>query len=478
MNNLSIKSLKNMHNLHIDTIKSVYSSISVPGSKSISNRALLLSSISNQNTKLYGLLDSDDTNIMLKALEILGVIIVKHDDFIEIYGDFSKFKVKKAELFMGNAGTAMRPLTAILSLMQGEYILKGIQRMHERPIKDLVEGLKSIGADIKYLEYNGYPPIQINPAYIDNNKKIILKANTSSQFLSSVLMALPILKSDKDLLIEIDGEIISRPYIDLTIKLMHQFGVKVIDNNNQFIIKAHSIYNSPKEFHIEGDASSASYMIACGLLGGELTIKNVGKNSIQGDVGFVQAARQMGANILLNDTSITAYKSTLHGGVIDCLLIPDAAMTLAILALFASSPTTLTNIASWKVKETDRIKAMHTELTKLGASIQSGDNFITINPPLRWLQPDGIDTYDDHRMAMCFALCAFSENLNGITINDPACIAKTYPTFFEDLYKIAEFGAETVENVEFTDASLDTVKEVFAKRKSAIAKVLKYLEDK
>ncbi len=442
VNNIyNLEKLKTLDNILVPPLylKELDSSVAVPGSKSITNRALLLASLCQQSIKIYHSLYSEDTHIMLQALQNLGVEIQQQSDYIIITSNLVEgiYSVKKANLFMGNAGTAIRPLCAVLALTQGEYILDGIERMRQRPIADLVEGLQSIGANIAYLNNHGYPPILIKPAKLHSNHIINIKANTSSQFLSSILMAAPLLSTKNDVIINITSSIISRPYVQITLDVMQQFGVVVIKNNDQFIIPQSSIYRAPENniFMVEGDASSASYMIAAGILGGKVTISNLNNHSIQGDIAFVQAAQKMGANIEINNNNISAYKSTnLYGAEIDCLDIPDAAMTLCILALFASGSTKLTNIASWKVKETDRILAMHNELSKLGAVVVSGADFIHITPPTKLIQPlGGIDTYDDHRMAMCFSLCAFSPQLQGIKINNPSCVAKTYPNFFVDL---------------------------------------------
>ncbi|MFM2344201.1 MAG: hypothetical protein RLZZ210_811 [Pseudomonadota bacterium] len=445
----NIEYLASIPYLDMPYLHNVSGEIAVLGSKSISNRALLLASVCKNSTNIHGLLHSDDTKVMLDALKILGVDvnIDQEKNIITIKGNGTKYPNQQANLFMGNAGTAMRPLTAMLACMGGEYTLHGVPRMHERPIKDLVDGLAHIGANIEYLNNDGYPPIKILSPNFDFTKKIMIKGNVSSQFLSSLLMAIPTLGAEQDIKINIDGELISKPYVYLTLAVMQKFGVNVIHNlddaqNNYLIIPKDSIYISPSDFYVEGDASSASYMIASGVIAGNesITVTNVGKNSIQGDIAFVDALKQMGAKIEQNEFTTTAYKSNLVGAEIDCIAIPDAAMTLATVALFAHGSTTLYNIESWKVKETDRILAMYNELTKLGAVVEYSNNHIKITPPVNdsaWQQPhQGINTYDDHRMAMCFALCAFSDKLNGIKINHPACIAKTYPEFFTHLYGV------------------------------------------
>jgi 3-phosphoshikimate 1-carboxyvinyltransferase len=470
ISDLNIENLKQKTYLDIPSLMHANMHLCVPGSKSLSNRALLLASICGATTHINGLLNADDTNVMLQALTQLGVDIQSNqNNAVAIHSQKKHaYNVHQAHLDMGNAGTAMRPLTAMLACMalnnnndnsstssDYDYTLYGIQRMHERPIQDLIDALQKLGCNIEYLDNMGYPPVRIlgataNSITTSNHDKIYIKGNISSQFLSSLLMAIPIitLNQNRDVTIYIEDDLISKPYVYLTLDTMQKFGVTVTHNlqdeaNICLHISAGSCYQTPHVFDVEGDASSASYFIAAGIIAGDTTgvcIDNLGSNSIQGDIAFIHAARLMGANIDLQGNCICAYKSTLHGAIIDCKSIPDAAMTLAILALFVQNgePTTLYNIASWKVKETDRILAMHTELTKLGAKVTYTHNELTIYPPLpeKWIQPlHGIDTYDDHRMAMCFALCAFCKNLKGIRINNPACVAKTYPQFFEHLYQ-------------------------------------------
>jgi 3-phosphoshikimate 1-carboxyvinyltransferase len=448
--------------LTLQHIKQISGSISIPGSKSISNRVLLIASLCQQSTAIHGLLDATDTRVMLAALHELGVNIQQLKSTLIVNKGLSisaDIKHKEQKLFMGNAGTVIRPLAAILTCINNNtnYILHGVERMHQRPIKDLVDGLRQIGANIDYIENEGYPPIKIKPSNLNIHKDISIKGNVSSQFLSSLLMALPITLNsnsniNNNINIVIEGELISKPYIDITLNIMQQFGIDVINHDNsyqKFTIPSNSIYNSPRVFNVEGDASSASYFIAAGVLASDdngLKIDNIGSNSIQGDIKFVHALQAMGADITLNNTSIVCHKSQhkLIGTTIDCLTIPDAAMTLAIIALFAQGTTTLTNIASWRVKECDRIEAMHTELLKFGAEVHSGKDFIRITPSLQAknqrISPtiiNGVNTYDDHRMAMCFALCAFSEKVTQVVINDPECVEKTYPNFFNDLLRLS-----------------------------------------
>ena len=421
----------------LKAVQSVSGQVTLPGSKSITNRILLLSAIADGATTIIGPLFSDDTLHMIDALKKLQVDLTQKDNGdILIHGTRGNFKNKSAEIFLGNAGTAFRPLTAALSFSKGQYTLSGLPRMHERPIKDLVDALLQLNADITYLGQEGYPPLKIYPSEIMINGPIKIRGDISSQFLTSLLMAMPLTK--KEVVIEIEGDLISKPYIDITLNLMARFGihVKKIDWKH-FVIPGSSSYVSPGEIFVEGDASSASYFLAAGALAGDIEVKGIGRNSIQGDVKFAEALVLMGADINILEASIQVTKvAALQAINLDCNHIPDAAMTLAVLAIFAKGTTTLLNIGSWRVKETDRIKAMATELRKLGAAVTEGNDFIEITPPLKIKEHVEIDTYDDHRMAMCFSLVSL-RNIP-ITINDPACVNKTFPTYFEVLESIVK----------------------------------------
>ena len=421
----------------LKAVHSVSGQVTLPGSKSITNRILLLSAIADGATTIIGPLVSDDTLHMIDALKKLQVDLTQKDNGdILIHGTRGNFKNKSAEIFLGNAGTAFRPLTAALSFSKGQYTLSGLPRMHERPIKDLVDALLQLNADITYLGQEGYPPLKISPSEIMINGPIKIRGDISSQFLTSLLMAMPLTK--KEVVIEIEGDLISKPYIDITLNLMARFGihVKKIDWKH-FVIPGSSSYVSPGEIFVEGDASSASYFLAAGALAGDIEVKGIGRNSIQGDVKFAEALVLMGADINILEASIQVTKvAALQAINLDCNHIPDAAMTLAVLALFAKGTTKLLNIGSWRVKETDRIKAMATELRKLGAAVTEGNDFIEITPPLKIKEHVEIDTYDDHRMAMCFSLVSL-RNIP-ITINDPACVNKTFPTYFEVLESIVK----------------------------------------
>jgi 3-phosphoshikimate 1-carboxyvinyltransferase len=419
----------------LKAVQSVFGQVTLPGSKSITNRILLLSAIAKGETTIKHPLQSDDTHHMIEALKILQVDLTqKENGDILIQGAQGQFKNKSAEIFLGNAGTAFRPLTAALAFSQGDYMLSGVPRMHERPIKDLVDALLQLNADITYLNEEGYPPLKISPAEIIINGSVKIRGDISSQFLTALLMAIPLTK--KEVSIEIIGDLISKPYINITLNLMNRFGVQVKKIDWQyFVIPGSGGYVSPGEIFVEGDASSASYFLAAGALAGNIDVKGIGKNSIQGDIKFTEALTLMGAEIQILEGSIKASKaSSLQAINLDCNHIPDAAMTLAVLALFAKGTTKLHNIGSWRVKETDRIKAMATELKKLGAEVVEGEDFIEITPPLHIKENIEIDTYDDHRMAMCFSLVSL-KNIP-IIINDPACVNKTFPTYFEVLESI------------------------------------------
>ncbi len=418
-----------MEFLDLPQLCSSSGSVRLPGSKSISNRVLLLAALSEGETEVRDLLASDDTERMLDALKALGLGVVHlGGENWRITGSGGRFPVKQAELFLGNAGTAFRPLTAALALAGGDYVLKGVARMHERPIGDLVDGLRQLGADITYLANEGYPPLHLKPANIQPGGVVKVRGDVSSQFLTGLLMALPL--PGPEVVVEVVGELISKPYIEITLATMARFGVVVErDGWQRFTIKAGSRYLSPGTIYVEGDASSASYFLALGAIGGgPVRVEGVGRDSIQGDVKFAEALEKMGARIEVgpNWMEARAPENGLVAVDLDCNHIPDAAMTLATAALFAKGKTTLRNIASWRVKETDRIAAMATELRKLGAEVEEGADYICVTPAA--LHPAAIDTYDDHRMAMCFSLAAFGTPLR---INDPKCVAKTFPDYFE-----------------------------------------------
>ena len=427
--------------LDLPAAKHARGTVTLPGSKSISNRVLLLSALARGTTRIEGLLESDDTAVMLAALDQLGVRVDRHSTESVSVSGVPDFPVKNAKLFMGNAGTAIRPLTAALAVMGGHYTLSGVPRMHERPIGDLVEGLQEMGARINYLERPGYPPIEIlAPDHL--NDRVRVQGSVSSQFLTAVLMSAPLVvaRSGRALTVEVVGELISKPYIEITLNLMARFGVEVERHGwQQFVIRSEAAYRSPGSIFVEGDASSASYFLALGAIGGgPLRVLGVGAQSIQGDVAFADVVQAMGAHVVREEASIEVTGLNVTAGQKlkafdrDFNLIPDAAMTAAALALFADGPCTLRNIASWRVKETDRIHAMETELRKLGARVESGPDWLRVFPVEAGQWRDAsIDTYDDHRIAMCFSLAAFGES--SVRIMDPGCVSKTFPTYFDVL---------------------------------------------
>jgi 3-phosphoshikimate 1-carboxyvinyltransferase len=419
--------------------------VTLPGSKSISNRTLLLAALAKGDTLLRGLLDADDVERMLEALTALGIAIDSSPGSrnFRVRGSSGRIPARAAKLFLGNAGTAFRPLTAVLAFAGGDYELSGVARMHERPIGDLVDALRALGARIDYLGAAGFPPLAIRRDKVDPARprdRVAVRGSVSSQFTSALLMALPELATRlaQPITIEVEGELISKPYVAITTNLMRRFGVTVAQQGwRSFTVPGGARFESPGSIRVEGDASTASYFLAAGALGGgPVRVTGVGGASIQGDVAFADVLERMGAAVRRGDDWIEAASGPrrLSGIEVDCVAIPDAAMTLAVVALFASAPTTLTGIASWRVKETDRIAAMATELAKLGAQVDARDDRMTITPPAR-LEAATIDTYDDHRIAMCFALAALGGV--GVRINDPDCVRKTFPDFFAAFRAIA-----------------------------------------
>ncbi|MGJ7485166.1 bifunctional 3-phosphoshikimate 1-carboxyvinyltransferase/cytidylate kinase [Variovorax sp. LT2P21] len=421
--------------------------VRLPGSKSISNRVLLLAALAEGTTTVHDLLDSDDTRVMLDALRALGCGVELSGSTVRIHGLNGKLQTPQATLFLGNAGTAMRPLTAALSLLGGDFELSGVPRMHERPIGDLVDALTQLGCQIDYLGNPGYPPLRIHPvapANLTLDAPIRVRGDVSSQFLTALLLALPLVAA-RNITIDVIGELISKPYIEITLNLLARFGIVVQrDGWQRFTIAAGSRYRSPGEIHVEADASSASYFIALGALaatGGALRIEGVGADSIQGDIRFIEAARQMGAMVESGPNWLQVARGAwpLKAIDLDANHIPDAAMTLAVMALHADGPSTLRNIASWRVKETDRIDAMAAELRKLGATVEDGPDFIRVHPlaAADW-RAARIKTYDDHRVAMCFSLAAFNPAGLPVRILDPHCVAKTFPDYFETLFTVID----------------------------------------
>ena len=432
------------HYLELQPAMHARGTVQLPGSKSISNRTLLLAALAKGSTQIFDLLASDDTHVMLTALQTLGIKWEQVGDTRDyvVHGGDGAFPVHHADLFMGNAGTAIRPLTAALAVLGGDYRLHGVARMHERPIGDLVDALNAVGTQIDYTGVPGFPPLHIQRGHI-HAQTMRVRGNVSSQFLTALLMAAPLMAKQHAVTIEVIGELISKPYIEITLKLMQRFGVDVArDGWRAFTVAAGQHYVSPGSIHVEGDASSASYFLAAGAIaGGPVRVQGVGADSIQGDVKFIEALQQMGATITTGPNWIEVEASgPLKAIDADFNHIPDAAMTIAVAALYADGTSTLRNIGSWRVKETDRIAAMATELRKLGAQVEEGADYLRVTPPAE-IAKASIDTYDDHRMAMCFSLASLNgaaRRGNVIRINDPKCVAKTFPDYFDAFAQIAQ----------------------------------------
>ncbi|MEJ7804982.1 MAG: 3-phosphoshikimate 1-carboxyvinyltransferase [Telluria sp.] len=431
------------HHLDIKPVMHVEGKVRLPGSKSISNRTLLLAALAEGTTLIHDLLASDDTLVMLGALRSLGIEWNQVNEHTHmVYGGGGALPKHEADLFMGNAGTAIRPLTAALAVIGGDFTLHGVSRMHERPIGDLVDALNAVGAQIEYTGVEGFPPLRIRRGHIHADRMSV-RSNVSSQFLTAILMSAPLMATEHPVSIDVLGELISKPYIEITLNLMRRFGVIVEQDGWQsFTVQPGQKYVSPGEIHVEGDASSASYFLAAGAIGGgPVRVEGVGRDSIQGDVRFAEALEQMGATITRGDNWIEASSNGVLKAIdADFNHIPDAAMTIAVAALYADGTSTLRNIASWRVKETDRLAAMATELRKLGAVVEEGPDYISITPPAEILAAT-IETYDDHRMAMCFSLATLDGKArrgNAMRILDPKCVAKTFPDYFEAFASIAK----------------------------------------
>ena len=437
--------------LDLPPLRSAQGTVILPGSKSISNRVLLMAALCEGVTDIHDLLDSDDTRVMLSALQTLGCILERRGSTLRITGLGGVLPDAPAKLFLGNAGTAMRPLTAALAVLGGDFELSGVARMHERPIGDLVDALVQLGCQIDYLGQPGFPPLHIGQPHLKLDAPIQVRGDVSSQFLTALLMALPLV-AEKDIRIEVVGELISRPYIAITLNLLAQFGVQVRQEGWQaFVIPAGCCLRSPGQVYVEADASSASYFVALGAIapGREgILIQGLGENSIQGDIRFIEAARAMGADVQSGPNHLHVRRGAwpLQAIDLDCNHIPDAAMTLAVMALYAKGTTVLRNIGSWRVKETDRIAAMATELRKLGAQVQETPDSIAVTAPARvadW-RPASIHTYDDHRIAMCFSLAAFNPAALPVRILDPQCVAKTFPDYFEALMGVVSARTQDI----------------------------------
>lgn len=416
-----------MEQLELAHIAGVAGTVKLPGSKSLSNRALLLAALSSGTTQLHNVLRSDDTERMLEALQQLGVSLKVEGTDVTVKGLSGGFStLKEQTLFLGNAGTAMRPLCAALAFSQGTFTLTGEPRMYERPIGPLTSALQNLGINVEYLNSDGYPPVCIHGGK-PTGHSIRISGSTSSQFITALLMAAPLAGG---LTIHVEGDLISKPYVDMTIRLMQRFGVEVQRESYSVFTVGAQGYVSPGHFLVEGDASAATYFLAAGAIAGDVVIEGCGEHSVQGDAGFVKVLQSMGADITVQADRISVKKSCLHGIDIDMNDMPDAAMTLVPLALFTDGPVTVRNIASWRVKETDRLAAMAKEMSKLGVRVTQGADFISVDASVRNHDKVCFDTYNDHRMAMALSLVAFDRP---VVINDPACVRKTFPEYFKVL---------------------------------------------
>lgn len=422
-----------MKQLVLQPIRRTQGTVHLPGSKSMTNRMLLLASLAEGVTDVRNMLQSEDTTHMLNALRALGTSIAVDESGTRcrIQGIGGPFPATEAELFLGNSGTTMRSLCAAICLGKGDFVLTGEPRMWERPIKDLVDALRALGSDIQYLKAEGYPPLRIHADGLPGGE-VKIKGNISSQYLTGLLLAAPLSKGD--MVIGVDGDLVSKPYITMTIDIMSRFGVSVENQDFQmFKVEGGQRYVSPGQAHVEGDASSATYFLSAGAIAGKVRVDGVGSDSVQGDIAHADVMKQMGAGVKYGPDWIEVERGDLRGVDLDLNHMPDAAMTVAVTALFARGKTTIRNIYNWRVKETDRLSAMATELRKVGAEVVEGRDYIEITPP-EHIRPAVIDTYNDHRMAMCFSLAALGES--HITINDPDCVAKTFPDYFDRLKDI------------------------------------------
>lgn len=426
-----------MQSLQLKKINEINGEITLVGSKSLSNRALLLAGLAKGQTTIKNVLLSDDTRYMMEALEKLGVELDYDGDNFIVNGLDHLFNLpetldKPLELILGNAGTVLRPLVALLSVSHGKFLLTGQERMLERPIGGLVDALRELDLQVDYLNFEGYPPVMVT-GKAPTGDTVHVDGTVSSQFISALLMMAPMLESALEIVIK--GELISKPYVDMTLNLMESYGARITRQGHERFIVQSGGYTSPGSYLVEGDATAATYFMAAAAVGGHVKINGLGKNSLQGDIKFIDVLRDMGATINLEEDYVEVFKSDLHGIDVDMNDMPDAAMTLVPLALFASSPVSIRNIASWRVKETDRIEAMVMEMMKLGVQIDYGYDFITIDGSTKNEGPVEFDTYTDHRMAMCLALVALDRD---VTINDPHVTNKTFPRYFDMLKSISK----------------------------------------
>ncbi len=415
-------------------------SLAPPGSKSLTNRALLLAALADGRSTLHRPLIADDTRRMIEALDTLGFQprLAADESRIEVSGQGGRIPEPKAMLNLGNAGTAMRPLTAMCCLDGLTYVLDGVERMRQRPIGQLVDPLRHLGANIEYLAEEGYPPLRVHGGGLDGGD-VEMGATLSSQFITALLMAGPCMRYG--LAIRFTGPVTSKPYVAMTLGLMRVFGVEPVVNESFTRIDIGPGTYRPVDYRIEPDASNAGYFLAAAAIvpGSQCTIEGLGKGSLQGDVGFADVLAQMGAGLTFGRDFITiigpAGDQTLRGIDVDLNHMPDMAQTLAVVALFAEGPTSIRNVGNLRVKETDRMAALRNELSKLGAAVTIDGDDLTIQPPAR-ITPASIDTYDDHRMAMSFALAGL--RAEGVVINDPTCVNKTFPGYFEFLKRLGE----------------------------------------
>ncbi len=416
--------------LTLSPIQKISGSVVLPGSKSLSNRILLLSMLAEGKTEIQNLLDSDDVRRMVEALETLGIQLEENraENLITVSGTSGIIPVKEATLMLGNAGTAIRPLTAAMTLGHGRFVLDGVQRMRERPIIDLVNGLSQLGANLRCINGTDCPPVEVIADGLPGGITRLSGA-ISSQYLTAILLAAPY--ADKEVQIEITDKLVSVPYVEMTLRLMQSFGVSVNHENFRLFHIPRQTYRSPGNIFVEGDASSASYFLAgAAITKGTVTVKGCGTDSLQGDARFAEVLEKMGAKVEWEPQQVKLTGNSLNGIDVDMNKMPDAAMTLAVAALFASGPTAIRNIYNWRVKETERLQAVSTELRKLGAEVEEGYDYLVIQPPEQ-IRKAEIDTYDDHRMAMAFSLAACGES--PMTINNPGCVSKTFPDYFEVL---------------------------------------------
>ena len=431
------------YTLRLPPLKTAGGTVLLPGSKSISNRALLLAALSNGETRIANVLEAEDTSVLKEALISLGCEIRSDANITVVRNDKRLSARRPTRLSLGNAGTAMRPLVAVLALTtEAEVILEGAHRMHERPIADLVDALRVVGCKLEYLGEEGCPPLRIQPGYVRLPEVIQVRGDVSSQFLSSLLMALPLVSNMGDIRIQVVGHLVSRPYVYMTLRVMESFGIRVEEHvDGVYCIPNNAQYSSPGDYLVEGDASSASYFMAAGALaaskGQGIVLDGVGSQSIQGDIAFGEVLADMGADVRLEPGRVVVCRGAwpLKGVDLDVSHMPDVAMTLAVLALYADGPTLLRGVATWRVKECDRIVAMATELTKLGAGVEEGSDYLHITPPKAW-RPAVITTYGDHRMAMCFSLAAFNPIGASVCIDNPDCVKKTYPEYFKTFFSV------------------------------------------